>query len=260
MAQACEQVRGTEVGRLHAADDVGAEEARTDRLAHDRAAAVAADEVVGCHADRGAGLQIASGGANAVRVLREAVDRRTVDDAHAGRRRRALEQDRLEVDLVDAVRRLGGRPVGVGAAARRVAVAPARNGNARELGAGRRRPVGDVVRVVRRQAGVADLAREAELAKHLHRARRDVVALHARQLAAAPRLDDEHVDAALRQVDCQHQPDRPGADDQDLCAVQARGVLRRRVSRGRHSAAGGHAGCLRRRPSGSSPAARSGTA
>ena len=66
-------------------------------------------------------------------VLREAADLRAVEQGHAGQRGRVAQQDRLEVDLVDAVRRLGRGPPGVGALGLGVAVAPAGNRDAREL-------------------------------------------------------------------------------------------------------------------------------
>jgi hypothetical protein len=58
-------------------------------------------------------------------VLREGRDLRAVEQRHIGQRGRVLQQDRLQVQLVDAVRRLGRRPPGVGAFGLGVTVTPA---------------------------------------------------------------------------------------------------------------------------------------
>ena len=133
-----------------------------------------------------------------------------------GLRRGVREQDRLEVDLVDAVRRLRRRPPGVGAARCRCSGRARRDVDARQLGAGDRGAEDDVVRIVGRQAGVAHRLRDAEPAEQLHGARRDVVALHVRRLAARPRLEHHDARAAPGEVHRQRQADRPGADDRDV--------------------------------------------
>jgi hypothetical protein len=125
-------------------------------------------------------------------------------------------QDRLEVQLVDAVRRLGRRPVGVGTAARGVALGAARDRNARQLQAGDGRPEGDIVRKVRWQAGVAHLGDEAETAVLLHRSRGNVIALDVRRLVERARLSNQHLDAASGEIDRQRQADRAAADHDDI--------------------------------------------
>ena len=59
--------------------------------------------------------------------LAEILERRAVENAEARDGGGVREQHRLHVDLVDAVWRLGCRPLGVGSAGRGVAVAPAGN-------------------------------------------------------------------------------------------------------------------------------------
>ena len=66
--------------------------------------------------------------------------------------------------------------------------------------------------------GVAHDLHDPETAEHLHRARRDVVAFHARHLTRRIALGDDDVDAARRKIERQRRADRPAADDQNLCA------------------------------------------
>ena len=138
-ADEAEQLRRADVGRLHALDHRRAGEDRADRLAHQRSAAVAADQVARPHASSRAAVEVARRDRHAALVLHEAGRLAAVPDRHAGLRLGVREQDRLEVDLVDAVRRLGRRPPAVGAAL--VAVAGRARGDvdARQLAAGDRR-------------------------------------------------------------------------------------------------------------------------
>jgi hypothetical protein len=128
------------------------------------------------------------------------------------------EQQRLQVDLIDAVRRLGCQPPRIRAAGRTVSVAAARDGDAcrLRLGAGRVDAIGDVVGKVGRQAGIAQAAGKSEPAVGLHRPRRDVVALYARRLPGGAALGDRHLDAACRQLHRQRQADGAAPDDEYL--------------------------------------------
>src|ERR1700688_4494273 len=104
-----DQVGRADEGRLHALHHGIAGKLGADRLANDRARAVAADQKAAAHAPDGPGFQVEQGHAGA-RLLDPAVyDRSAVDDADAGFRGRVLEQDRLEQDLGGAVRRLPRR-------------------------------------------------------------------------------------------------------------------------------------------------------
>jgi hypothetical protein len=159
---------------------------------------------------------------DALRVLLDVVDLRAVEDAHARRGLRVGEEDGLQVDLVDAVRRLGRGPPAVGAGFVGVAVLPRRNVDARQLLAREGGAVRDVVGMVCGQAGAAQRRGHAEAAQDLHGARGHVVALHAGGLARAADLGHQHGNAALRQIGGQGQPDGAGAHDQDL-GLQGKG-------------------------------------
>ena len=148
-ADEAEQRRRADVRRLHALDHRRAGEDRADRLADQRAAAVAADQVARPHGDVGAAVEVARRDRHAALVLHEPGRFAAVPDRHARLRFGVREQDRLEVDLVDAVRRLGGRPPAVGAALVAVAGRARRDVDARQLAAGDRGAKRDVVRVVR---------------------------------------------------------------------------------------------------------------
>ena len=126
------------------------------------------------------------------------------------------EQDRLQKDLVDAMRRLRRRPVAVGAVGRRETVAPAGNVNPCQLLAGERGAIADVVRIVGGQSGIADLLGDAEPAEDFHGAGGDVVALRLRRCRAGTCFDHGDVDAAPCKIDGEGQPDRPRAYDQDV--------------------------------------------
>jgi len=106
------------------------------------------------------------------------------------------EQDRLQIDLIDPVRRLRRRPPCIGAARGAVAGGAAGNLDPAELNARRGCPVGAVVGEVRGQAGIAQLRRHAEPAEYLHRARRDVVALDAGRIAGMTDLGNHDINAA----------------------------------------------------------------
>src|SRR5690348_15608376 len=70
--------------------------------------------------------------------------------------------------------------------------------------------------IVGGQTRIADLLRDAQPSKNLHRARGNVIAFRLRRRGARPRLDDGHVDPAPGQVDGQREPDRPCPDNQHV--------------------------------------------
>ncbi len=210
------QLRRPDVGGLHALDHRSAFELGADLFAHRRGAAVAADHEAGAQRPGAAAVEVERGGSHTVVVLLEGRYLRAIEQRHAPQPGRVFEQDRLQVDLVDAMRRLGGRPPGVGALGLRIAIPSARNRNAGELDAGHRGAEHHVVRVVGRQSGIAQLLRDAEPAELLHRARGDMVALHVGRLGVAAHLGDEHGHAARGQIHRHRQADRAGADDEHV--------------------------------------------
>src|SRR5213595_1963446 len=119
-----------------------------------------------------------------------------------------LKQDRLEKYLVDAMRRLRGRPVAVRPVFHGEAIAAARYWNARQLLARKCRAIADVVRIIWRQAGVAYFFRHPEPPEDFHGTRGDVVALRLRRLRSGARFHNRDVDPAPRQIDCERKPDR----------------------------------------------------
>ncbi|MET4477420.1 hypothetical protein ABIB66_001936 [Bradyrhizobium sp. F1.13.3] len=127
------------------------------------------------------------------------------------------EQDRLEIDLVDPVGRLRRRPPGIGATSGAVAACARGNVDAAQLDAGRRGPVGAVVREICGQACVAQLCGDAEPAEDLHRTRRDVIAFDAGRIAGMADLRDHDVDPTGSQIHRRGQSDGPGAHHQHLC-------------------------------------------
>ena len=74
------------------------------------------------------------------------------------------------------------------------------------------------MRMVRRQPGVAQRPGDAQPSIHLHRAGRDVVALHARRLRRMALLGDDNLDTVERQIHRQRQANRATADDHHLSA------------------------------------------
>jgi hypothetical protein len=74
---------------------------------------------------------------------------------------------------------------------------------------------GNVVAVLRRQANVADLRRQAEPAKNFHGSGRDLIALDIRRLARFAQLSDRDIDPAPGEVDGERQADGSSADDEN---------------------------------------------
>ena len=187
-----------------------------DRLADHRARAVAADQVAAVQPRDAAGVEIAQADARGAILDHDVLDRGAVDDADARVCGGMLEQDRFEKNLVDAVRRLRRRPVAIRTILHREAVAAAGNRNARQFRTGESGAVADVVRIIRRQSGVAHLFGDAEPPEDFHGAGGDMVAFRLRRLGAGARLHHGDVDAAPGQIDREREPDRSGADDQHI--------------------------------------------
>src|SRR5262245_56272730 len=91
---------------------------------------------------------------------------------------------------------------------------PARDGSLMRDSSVHRHAYCYVIAIFRRQSGVADPVGQAEPAKNLHRARRDLVALDVRWLAGMAGLGHRHIDAARGKFHRQCQPDRTGAANQ----------------------------------------------
>src|SRR5690348_1740102 len=140
---------------------------------------IAADQVASEDFQRLAGGEILGAGYDPGFILHEVDDPRAAQDAQSGHRRSVREHYRLEIELVDTMRRFGSWPPGVRPARRRVALGATRNRNARELDPGRGSAKGDVVRIVCGQTSITHGADKAEPAEDLHRARGNVIAFHA---------------------------------------------------------------------------------
>ncbi len=168
-----------------------------------------------------AAVEIAQSGTRAILFHHDVVDRRAVEDADAWLRGGMLEQDRLEKNLVDAVRRLRRRPVAIGAIGRRETVLPGGNMDSRQFLPGERSAVADVVRIICRQSGVTDFRGHAEPPEDFHGAGGNMVALRLRRCGGAAGLHHSHVDAPPREVDREREPDRSGAHDQNIGVIHA---------------------------------------
>src|SRR4051812_38790453 len=105
------------------------------------------------------------------------IDLDPVENSDAGLSLGACEQDGLEIDLVDTMRRLGCRPIGVRPSGCRVAILPRRNRDPRQLTADHGGPIGAVVWKVGWQAALPHLSDDTEASEHLHGTRGHVVAL-----------------------------------------------------------------------------------
>jgi len=146
-------------------------------------------------------------------------------------------EDRLEIDLVDAMCRLRCRPAAVRAAFIGIAGAPARDVDAGELvsrGAGAE---SDIVGIVIGQTRRAYALDEAQAAERFHRPRGDVIAFDARRLSRRPLFQDRDVNAPPGQIERQAEPHRPGAYDCNLRLMSHRA---RRGPQSLARVAGGH--------------------
>jgi len=206
-----------DIGRLHALDDRRSLQIGVDGLAHQRTRAVAADDEIGMNLQTGSGIEIPDGRNDAVIAFAEILERGAVQNLKPVDRSRVREQHGFHVDLVDAMRRLGRRPIGVGSARCGIAIAPAGNQDARELDARCCGAVGAIVRVIGRQSGVAQLLRHPEPAEDFHRTRRDVVAFHARRFPGGACFHDGNRYSPRREVHCQSESDRTASDHENAC-------------------------------------------
>ena len=168
-----------------------------------------------------AGIVVPNGGRHAGFSLGEILDLGMMENTDARARRRVRKQQRLEINLVDPMRRLRRRPPGVRPAGRRESLVARRDGNARELDPGRRRAERDIVRKIRRKPRLAQALGDAEAPEDLHGTRRHVIAADARRLAGAATFADDDVDPAPRQVHGERQADRPGPHDEHLSLDRA---------------------------------------
>ena len=178
--------------------------------------AVAADQEPAVDPPHRAGIEIAQ--ANVCRSIlnHHVLGRAPVDDADARLGRGMLEQDRLEKDLIDPVRRLRRRPVAVGAIFGGEAVAAAGNRNPRQFLTRKGGAIADVVRIIRRQPGVAHLLGQAQPPEDFHGAGGHVIAFRLRRRGAGARLHNRNVDAAPGEIDRKREPDRSRANDQHI--------------------------------------------
>src|SRR5262249_56153611 len=118
-----------------------------------------------------------------VAVLDEFLELGAVEDADARLRRSVGDHQGLEMELVDAVAQFRAGPVAVAALLAADSAGARRQLDARQLRPEHRYAHCYVIAIFRRQPGVADPTGQAEPAKNLHRARRDLVALDVRRLA-----------------------------------------------------------------------------
>ena len=124
-------------------------------------------------------------------------------------------QHPLDIHLRDPVRQLRRAPRAAELLRQFGGLARGRQPEAGQFVAGIGRVVDDVGRVVRRQAEPADLVGEAEPPEMLHRARLGGVGLGAERVRPVViEQGDGHV--APPELDGQHQPGRPAADDDDV--------------------------------------------
>ena len=129
-----EQPRRADIGRLHALDDRRSLQIGADRLADQRTRAVAADDEIGMNRATSAPSSrlrtvATTPSSSCAEIRRTAVRFRM---SKPGDRRGMREQDRLQVDLVDAMRRLRRRPTGIRSAGGGIAIARGRESRMRE--------------------------------------------------------------------------------------------------------------------------------
>ena len=205
-----------DVGRLYTLDDRRSRQARADRLAHKRAAAVASDRKRRGDTERVSTFQIAAECNHLLVILLDGNDFRSRQDRDPWLRSRVAEQKRLEIGLVDPVRRLWRWPPRIRAAGCRVARRAAGNFDTAEFDARRRGSISAIVGEVRRQSGVTQRSGHAKPAEYLHRTRRDVIALDAGWIARTTDFGDHDIYSARRQIHCRGKSDGARAHNQHL--------------------------------------------
>src|SRR5690606_38334546 len=159
---------GANEGRLHALYHRVALQLRADCLAHGRPAAVATHHIGATYGLGLASVYVAYGRRDAEIVLLKFFKLGAVDNGYAGLLLGMLEEYWFQVNLVDSMRRFGGRPVGVRTAEVGIAVASARDMDARQFVPGGRRAVGNAVLVVFREPVGTHGRSDTQPAKNLH--------------------------------------------------------------------------------------------
>src|SRR4029077_21252315 len=207
---AANEVGRADIGRLHALHDRVSDKLGANRLADDGSRAVATDEItVACPPGR-ACFEVPHNDTYRIVVNADVFDERAVDDVDARLCRGMLEQDGLEKNLVDAMRRLRRRPVAIRTVLARETVAAAGNGNARQFAPRERGAVSDVVRIIRRQSSVADLLRQPEPPEDFHASRRDMVAFRLGRFCRTSLLDHRDARSPTPHIRPQSKTQQPG--------------------------------------------------
>ena len=198
--------------------------ADAQRLADARVAAGAIDQEAGADALGLARLAVAHRRGDAVGVAVEQLEPAAIAQRDAGEASGQLAQDRVEPDLVAALRPLGRGGQGL-------APAMGRPLDAADLEARQAGEVQDGRREVGRGAREPHLLGDAPAAAELHRAR--VHGVGARVVDRAVTLfDQQAVDPAPAEIGGEPQPDRPAADDENRYLFVRHGhLLTRRYRR-----------------------------
>ena len=127
-----------------------------------------------------------------------------------------LLKDRLDVQLVDAMRRLGRRPPHVDTGVVAHAAGSPGDGDPSEVLADHRGPKRNVVWMFVRQPRGPEIRCHAQATEDLHRAARDVVALDGWWLPESPPVEHDDVDARVRQPHREGETDGSAPDHHDV--------------------------------------------
>ena len=177
-----------------------------ERLAHQAARAVAADDVARLDLLARAGFGILDDGRHQIGILLERDEPRAIAQGYALLRRRECAQDRIEHILRAAL-----APLRAFLGRRRLA--DPREALAGEFMAGKARQIDIVLRVVARIGRALDRRHQAPAPAKFHGADADEV--HARLVdRAVGLLDQGATDAAPAEIAGKREPDRAAADDQ----------------------------------------------
>ena len=205
---------------LHAEEDVEivferrhAVHGDAERLLDRAGAAAAGDQIVARYLPGFAARAIGDGRDNAAVAFHERFEARAHRERHGRKAHRKIPQDRIEPELVAAL-----RPLRADRRARSAAVAGAVD--ARDLVAGEARQIEHGMREVGRRAGLLDALGDPPAAEQLHGARvlRGGAGMRDRAVAL---LHHRAFDAAPAEIGGEPEPDRPAADDQDRCVRDA---------------------------------------
>src|SRR5262249_31980787 len=177
-----------------------------ERLGDRAVAAAAGDQIVGGDALAPSSREVVHGRDHAVVVLLEGFEPAIEPHLHAGKAFGAGAQDRIEPELVAAL-----RPLRADRAGRASTVAGTLD--AGDFEAGERGEIEHRVRIILGRAGFAHRVGDAPAAEEFHGA--GVLRIGARMRdAAVALLDQEAPDAAPAEIDGEAEPDRPAANDQ----------------------------------------------